>query len=64
MEKYTRIKAVMREKGVTAAEVAKRMGISPGTLSGIINGNPTIGSLALVARILETGVQDLIREDA
>ncbi len=61
MEKYTRIKDVMREKHTTSTKVAESMGISGGTLSGIINGNPKIETLAKIAETLGTEVKHLIK---
>ncbi len=61
MEKYTRIKDVMRENHTTSTKVAESMGISVGTLSGIINGNPKIETLAKIAEALGTEVKHLIK---
>jgi transcriptional regulator with XRE-family HTH domain len=61
MEKYTRIKEVMREKNTTATKVAENMGISVGTLSGIINGNPKVETLAKIAKVLGTEVKHLVK---
>lgn len=61
MEKYTRIKEVMREKGTTSTKVAEIMGISAGTLSEIINGNPKVETLAKIAETLGTEIKHLIK---
>ena len=64
-----RIKEICREKKMTLAEVASRIkytdkdgehvGISPITLSQSLNGNPTLGRLTEVARILGVEVTEL-----
>lgn len=61
MEKYTRIKEVMREKSTTSYKTAEKMNVSIGTLSGIINGNPTISTLAKIADTLDVELKELIR---
>lgn len=64
-----RIKEICREKKMTLAEVASRIkytdkggehvGISPVSLSQSLNGNPTLGRLTEVARILGVEVTEL-----
>lgn len=61
MERYTRVKEVLREKRVTNKDVAEAIGITPGTLTGAINGNPTIGTLAKIAEALDVDVKELIK---
>lgn len=61
MERYTRIKEVMREKSTTSYKTAERMGIKSGTLSGIINGNPTIGILAKISEAIGCELKELIK---
>lgn len=51
----------MREKNTTATKVAENMGISVGTLSGIINGNPKVETLAKIAKVLGTEVKHLVK---
>lgn len=61
MEKYTRIKEVMREKNITSTMTAERMGITPATLSGMINGNPTINALAKISEAIGCELKDVIK---
>lgn len=61
MEKYTRIKEVMKEHSVTATEIAGKLGITSGTLSGIINGNPTVNKLAEIADAMNADLKELIK---
>jgi transcriptional regulator with XRE-family HTH domain len=44
-----RIKEVIKEKGLTSVQVAKKMGVVPEALSRIINGNPTVDTIERVA---------------
>ncbi len=53
----------MREKHTTATKVARELGISGGTLSQVINGNPTIESLANIAVALGVELKEIIKED-
>ena len=64
------IQAKIKSRGFTSAQVAARMkkksggvGISQGTLSTILNGNPTIDKLREVADIIGMSVSELIQED-
>jgi transcriptional regulator with XRE-family HTH domain len=61
MEQYTRIKEVMKERNTTATKTAERMGIKSGTLSGMINGNPTIGILAKISEAIGCELKELIK---
>lgn len=54
-----RIKDIVKEKGLTLEELAKRLSISRVTLSRNINGNPTVKTLEAVARELNVEVKDL-----
>src|SRR5665647_329997 len=51
------IKKRSKEKGLTIAEVAARMGIKGPTLSQIINGNPTVEMISRIAAALEVDVR-------
>jgi transcriptional regulator with XRE-family HTH domain len=57
-----RIKEVVKERGLTMQEVARKMGVKPPTLSRAINGNPTIGTLQKIADVLEVKVSDLVEK--
>jgi transcriptional regulator with XRE-family HTH domain len=54
-----RIKEVIKERGLTVAEVAKRMGVVPQALSRVINGNPTVEMIERVASALDVSVTEL-----
>lgn len=49
---------VMREKGITAAELARRLEVSPSHISELLRGrkNVTIDQLYLIADALEVGL--------
>lgn len=64
------IQAKIKSKGFTVAEVAKLMknnrggiGISQGSLSTALNGNPTIDKLKEVADIIGMSLPELVAED-
>lgn len=54
-----RIKEVLKEKGVTAKELAVRIGVSQPAMSFAINGNPTAETLTKIASALGVSVGDL-----
>ncbi|OAV64199.1 Helix-turn-helix domain protein [Bacteroidales bacterium Barb6XT] len=54
-----RIKELAKEKGMTIAQVADKMGVSAPTLSRIANGNTTTDSLKRVADALEVDITEL-----
>lgn len=51
------IKRIAREKGLTLADVADRMGIKGPTLSQNINGNPTVEMLGRIASALQVDIR-------
>jgi transcriptional regulator with XRE-family HTH domain len=53
------IKTAIAMRGLTATQVAKRMGISTSTLSAMINENPTLSSLERIAEALRCDVAEL-----
>lgn len=57
------IKRVAKEKGITMAEIAEKIGISPINLSTSLNGNPTLKRLSEVADVLNVPVRELFRDD-
>ena len=65
------IQKVIREHGFTIQQVAERMvnskdgsiGVSQGSLSTILNGNPTLSKLQEVASIIDVPVSELVREE-
>lgn len=46
-------------RGLTATQVAKRMGVSVSTLSAMTNENPTLSSLERIAEALRCDVAEL-----
>lgn len=54
-----RIKEAIKEKGLTVAEVATRMGVKGPALSQVINGNPTVEMLNKIAAVLEVDIREL-----
>ena len=56
---FMRIKQLIKEKGITVAEVALRMGVTPPSLSRAINGNTTVEMLNRIAIAIDVQVTDL-----
>ena len=46
---------------MTIEEVASKMGITKGTLSAALSGNPTIGYLERVANAIDCDIRDLFK---
>lgn len=58
MEEF-RVKEILKEKGMTAAGLAKRLGISPAALSQSLSNNPTFDRLKEIANALEVDLPEL-----
>ncbi|MDE7461000.1 MAG: helix-turn-helix domain-containing protein [Paramuribaculum sp.] len=54
-----RVKDLLREKGITAKELAARLNLSEGALSQSLNGNPTLERLTEIATALDVPVSEL-----
>ena len=54
-----RIIQLIKEKGITVAQVALRMGVTPPSLSRAINGNTTVEMLNRIAIALDVPITDL-----
>lgn len=54
-----RIKELCKEKHITMAEIAAKIGINPVTLSQSLSGNPTLSRLQEMADILGVEVPEL-----
>ena len=57
------IKAVIQSRGYQVQELAKKMKIKQGTLSGMITGNPTVKSLNLIAKALNCSVAEFFLDE-
>ena len=53
------IKELLRSKGMTAKELAAKMGISEGALSKSLSGNPTLERIEEIASALGVEVSEL-----
>jgi len=53
------IKKAIKDKELTVAEVAARMGVKGPALSQVINGNPTIDMLDRIAKALDIDIIEL-----
>jgi transcriptional regulator with XRE-family HTH domain len=59
-----RVKFICKEKGVTLAEIASKIGVAQASLSKMLGGNPTIGTLQRIADALNVPLTDLFEEPA
>ena len=57
------IKKVIKERGYTIEDVAKKMGISRVTLSQNMSRNPTIGTLERIANAIGCKVVDFFQDE-
>lgn len=57
-----RVKEVCKEKGFTLAEVASKIGVAQASLSKMLGGNPTIGTLEKIADALGVPVTELFEK--
>ena len=53
------LKELLRQKGMTAKDLAAKIGISEGALSKSISGNPTLERLEAIAAALEVSPAEL-----
>ena len=58
-----RIRELAKERGITMAEIADRIGINPVNLSSSINGNPTLNRLQEVADVLQVDITELFEKE-
>lgn len=59
--KTLRIKEVLRENKKTLTQVAADMGVTAGTLSITLNGNPTVKTLDRFASAVGCDIRDLFK---
>lgn len=58
------VKRICKQKGISQAELAERLGISPSALNQRISGNPTLDKIEETAKALGVPISDLfIRPD-
>ena len=57
-----RVKEVCKEKGVTLAEVASKIGVAQASLSKMLGGNPTIGTLEKISNTLNVPIAELFEK--
>ncbi|MDR2003923.1 MAG: helix-turn-helix domain-containing protein [Prevotella sp.] len=57
-----RIRKLLKEKGLTIADVAERIGVTQSSLSQSLAGNPTLERLKEVADILNVPITDLFEQ--
>ena len=55
------IKEYIKASGMTSAEVASKLGITPGAFSQTVNGNPTVEMIAKVAEVLNIEPFELLK---
>lgn len=53
------VKELLKQKGMTAKELAEKLGISEGALSKSISGNPTLERIEQIASTLGVEVYEL-----
>lgn len=53
------VKELLKQKGMTAKELAEKLGISEGALSKSISGNPTLERIEQIASALGVEVYEL-----
>lgn len=62
-ENELRIREIMLEKGISVNEMSEKLGITRQSFYSIVNGNPTMSTLAKIAEILGVTVKQLFKED-
>jgi len=58
------IDTILKEKGITKTDVAKRMGLSRESLYRILSGNPTLDNLQKLANSLGVSISELFEQPA
>ncbi len=56
------VKELLKEKGMTAKELAAKLGISEGALSKSLSGNPTLDRIKEIATALDVPVSSLFEQ--
>lgn len=63
-ENKLRIREVMLEKGISVNEMSEKLGVTRQSFYSIVNGNPTISTLAKIAEILGVTVKKLFKDES
>ena len=53
----------MLEKGISVNEMSEKLGITRQSFYSIVNGNPTMSTLAKIAEILGVNVKELFKDE-
>jgi transcriptional regulator with XRE-family HTH domain len=62
-ENELRIREIMLEKGISVNEMSEKLGITRQSFYSIVNGNPTMSTLAKIAEILGVTVKELFKDE-
>ena len=63
-ENELRIREIMLEKGISVNEMSEKLGITRQSFYSIVNGNPTMSTLAKIAEILGVTVKKLFKNES
>lgn len=63
-ENELRIREIMLEKGISVNEMSEKLGITRQSFYSIVNGNPTMSTLAKIAEILDVTVKKLFKDES
>lgn len=58
-----RVQEICKEQGMTMQDLAKKMGVTYQALYAAVSGNPTIGKLGEIAKVLGVNIVDLFDEE-
>ena len=59
-----RVKTLCKEKGITMAQLAEKISVTPSALSQMLNnGNPNLSTLEKIADALDVAITDLFVND-
>lgn len=59
-----KIKEIMQEKGISVAQMSKKLGVTRQSLYRCLNGNPTMSTLTKIAEILGVTVKELFKDES
>ena len=63
-ENELRIREIMLEKGISVNEMSEKLEITRQSFYSIVNGNPTMSTLAKIAEILGVTVKKLFKDES